>query len=187
MADQEIKEASANEQPRPATPSSPSTQKAQPQNEVEYPPFRRVLAILLGVFVCAFLVALDRTIVGTATPTITNEFNSLDDVGWYASAYLLTLCGFQLLFGRIFTFFNIKIVYLVAILIFEIGSAICGAAPSSDVFILGRAIAGVGAAGIFSGAVPIFMYVLPLHSRPMWMGIFGMVRCYVSACMKNLC
>lgn len=130
---------------------------------------------MFGIFICAFLVALDRTIIGTAIPTITNEFNSLGDVGWYASAYLLCMCGFQLLFGRIYTFFNVKVVFLVNIAIFEIGSAICGAAPSSNVFIFGRAIAGVGAAGIFSGAIPIFMYLMPLEKRPMWQGIFGMV------------
>lgn len=157
--------------------TTPSAEAKAPPNDgdIEYPPFRTVLIILLGVFICSFLVALDRTIIGTAIPTITNEFNSLGDVGWYASAYLLCMCGFQLLFGRIYTFFNTKIVYLVSIIIFEVGSALCGAAPTSSAFIIGRAIAGVGAAGIFSGAIPIFLYILPLEKRPMWTGMFGMV------------
>ena len=62
-------------------------------------------------------------------------------------AYLLTTCAFQLLFGKLYTFFSIKWVYLAAIFIFEIGSVICGAAPTSVALIIGRAVAGVGAAG----------------------------------------
>lgn len=185
MADQQDKEVSISERPRPDSPLTSSDHTPKSQDEIEYPPFRTVLVVLLGVFICGFLMALDRTIVGTATPTITNEFNSLGDVGWYASAYLLTMCGLQLFFGRVYTFYNVKYVYLTSIFIFEVGSAICGAAPSSSVFIFGRAISGVGAAGIMSGAIPIFMYVLPLEKRPMWTGMFGMVRQHRSACRKT--
>lgn len=52
-----------------------------------------------------------------------------------------------------YTFYSVKFVFLGTIALFEVGSAICGAAPSSVAFIIGRAIAGVGAAGLFSGAV----------------------------------
>lgn len=161
----------------PSTASTVLEDKSEPpkEDEIEYPPLRRVILIMIGLFASIFLVALDRTIIGTAIPTITNEFNSLGDVGWYASAYLLTMCGCQLLIGRIYTFFNVKVVFLANIIIFEIGSVICGAAPTSTVFIIGRAIAGIGSSGIFAGAIPIFVYILPLEKRPMWSGIFGMV------------
>ena len=76
-------------------------------------------------------------------------------MGWYGSAYLLTSCAFQLSFGKLYTFWSVKVVLLSTISLFEIGSAICGAAPSSTAFIIGRAIQGVGAAGIFSGVVCI--------------------------------
>jgi MFS family permease len=66
---------------------------------------------------------------------------------------LLTTASFQLLFGKFYTFFSIKYVYLTAIGIFELGSLICGIAPNSIALILGRAIAGLGSAGIFSGAL----------------------------------
>lgn len=59
------------------------------------------------------------------------------------------------MFGKLYTFFAIKVIFMSAVLLFEVGSAICGAAPSSAVFIVGRAIAGVGAAGIFSGVVSL--------------------------------
>jgi MFS family permease len=93
------------------------------------------------------------TNVGQAIPEITNEFNSFDDYGWYGSAYMLSCCALQLLFGKLFTFFSVRYTLFLSVLVFEIASAICGAAPSSTAFIIGRAIAGIGAAGIFAGAV----------------------------------
>ncbi|EKG13744.1 hypothetical protein MPH_09051 [Macrophomina phaseolina MS6] len=88
---------------------------------------------------------------GQAIPQITDEFHSLPDVGWYGSAYTLTCCSFQLLFGKLYTLYAVKAVMLTSVLLFELGSVLCGAAPSSAAFIIGRAIAGVGAAGIFAG------------------------------------
>ncbi|TQN70630.1 Efflux pump aflT [Colletotrichum shisoi] len=125
--------------------------------------------VILSNFVAMFLVALDRTIIATAIPRITDEFQSLGDIGWYGSAYMLTTAASQLVFGRIYKSF------LSSILIFEIGSLICGVAPSSPVLIAGRAIAGVGSAGIFTGAMMVMIPMVPLHKRPMFQGIFGMV------------
>lgn len=58
---------------------------------------------------------------------------------------------------------------------FQIGSAICGAAPSATVLIVGRAIAGAASAGIFSGCMLIMIPMIPLHKRPMFQGLFGVV------------
>ncbi|KAL2869636.1 major facilitator superfamily domain-containing protein [Aspergillus lucknowensis] len=66
---------------------------------------------------------------------ITDQFKALEDVGWYGSSYLLVTCMFQLIFGKLYGYFPIKWVFLTAIIIFEIGSAVCGAAPTSDAFI----------------------------------------------------
>lgn len=88
-------------------------------------------------------------------------------------AYLLTTCAFQLLFGKFYTFFSIKWVYLIAIGIFELGSLVCGAAPTSVALIIGRAVAGLGSAGVFSGALVIVAYTVPLVKRPIYTGIIG--------------
>lgn len=79
----------------------------------------------------------------------------------------------QLLFGRFYTFFSIKWVYLLAILIFEVGSLVCAVANNSVTLIIGRAIAGVGSAGIFSGALTILAYSVPLSKRPIYTGAIG--------------
>lgn len=81
--------------------------------------------------------------------------------------------AFQLFFGKLYTFFPIKYVYLSALFIFEIGSAVCGAAPTSISLIIGRAVAGIGAAGVFSGALVIVAYTVPLVKRPIYTGIIG--------------
>ncbi|KAI9689822.1 MAG: hypothetical protein M1822_009704, partial [Bathelium mastoideum] len=117
----------------------------------------------------------DRTIIATAIPDITDEFNSFDDIGWYGSSYLLTFCAFQLTLGRVYTFYSPKWVFLCLIGIFEVGSIVCAAAPNSVAFIVGRAVAGLGSSGIVSGAVTILLSTFPLRKRPMVQGSFGAV------------
>ncbi|RMY87985.1 hypothetical protein D0861_05081 [Hortaea werneckii] len=131
--------------------------------------------VMIAILLALFLNALDRTIVATAIPAITNEFDSLQDIGWYGSAYMLTASCFQLLFGRIYTFYTPKYVFLILIGLFEVGSAICGAAPNSVAFIVGRAITGMGSAGITSGGIILMLSIIPLRKRPKYQGLFGAV------------
>lgn len=77
--------------------------------------------------------------------------------------------------GKVYKYYHVKPLFLSGVLLFEIGSAICGAAPSSTVFILGRAIAGLGSSGMFSGMMVILFHTVPLHQRPIWQGAFGAV------------
>jgi MFS family permease len=86
---------------------------------------------------------------------------------------MLSVCSFQLIFGKLYTFLSIKWVYLVALFIFELGSFVCGIAPSSNALIVGRAVAGLGAAGLFSGAILIVSKSVPLHRRPTYVGLMG--------------
>ncbi|KAF4459867.1 Major facilitator superfamily domain general substrate transporter [Fusarium albosuccineum] len=135
----------------------------------------KLALILAALYSTMFLVALDRTIIGTAVPRISSEFHALGDISWYASAYLITSSATQLLWGRIYTFYSTKIIFIAAVVIFEVGSALCGGAPSSTAFIIGRAIAGMGSAGIFSGSSVILTQILPLAKRPMYIGMMGSI------------
>ena len=159
----------------------PPSQLSKASSEPAYPATSKVLVIIGGLMLVLFLVALDRLIIGVAIPSITDEFDSLGDVGWYGSAYLLTSCAFMLLVGKIYTFVSPKWVYLGSLVVFEVGSAVCGAAPNSTALIIGRAIAGLGNAGLFQGAVVIIVYVVPLHKRPQYMGLGGSVFGIASA------
>jgi MFS family permease len=86
---------------------------------------------------------------------------------------VLTASALMLLFGKFYTFYPPKWVLLIAISLFELGSAICGSAPNSIAFIIGRAIGGLGSSGIFTGALVTAQRILPLHKRPVVMGIMG--------------
>ena len=109
-----------------------------------------------------------------AIPRITDEFSSIQDIGWYGSAYMLTAACFSPISGRIYQLYSIKWVFLLSIVIFEAGSALCGAAPNSTAFIIGLAIAGLGSAGIFSGGMMIILPLVPLRKRPVFTSMFGM-------------
>jgi MFS family permease len=130
--------------------------------------------VILSVYLAFFLIALDRMIIATAIPSITNSFDSITDIGWYGSGYMLTCAIFNPIFGSIYRLYPIKWVFVTAVVIFEAGSALCGAAPNSPALIVGRAIAGIGAAGISSGAIMIVVNLVPLHKRPMFTSFFGM-------------
>jgi EmrB/QacA subfamily drug resistance transporter len=143
------------------------------EDTFEYPTKWKLAAITLALCLSVFCMALDNTIIATAIPRITDQFKALNDVGWYGSSYLLTTCATQLIYGKFYTYYSIKWVYLIALFIFELGSLICGVAPNSTALIIGRAVAGVGAAGIFSGAILIISVTVPLRSRPTYMGLIG--------------
>lgn len=108
----------------------------------------------------------DNSILSTAIPTITTSFNSLDDIGWYGSAFLICVCAFQPISGKLYQYFSIKWTYLFFLAIFELGSLLCATAVSSTMLIVGRAVAGMGAAGLFSGALVIVSHSIKLRQRP---------------------
>lgn len=145
------------------------------ETDPNYPTGLKFIIIIIALELAVLCVALDNTIIATAIPRITDKFHALDDVGWYGSAYLLTLCAFQLFFGRMYHRFSVKWVFLSCLFIFELGSLICGVAPSSTALIVGRAIAGVGAAGIFSGALIIIAFSTPLEKRAMYTALVSAV------------
>ncbi|KAF5963725.1 ABC transporter [Fusarium coicis] len=177
LKDENEKAKSAATQECPSTEESNSALENDDPNtpRTDYPSGLRLTSLIVGLCLAVLLVALDNTIIATAIPRISDDFKSLDDIGWYGSSYLLTTCAFQLLFGKLYTLFDIKWVFIMAMVIFEVGSAICGAAPTSEALIVGRAIAGLGSAGIFQGAIIIIAYSVPLDKRPMYNGVFGSV------------
>ena len=146
-----------------------------PVEEDDLPHGLRLLAIVVALALTMFLVALDMTIVATAIPKITEEFSSLNDIGWYGSAFFLTIAGFQAAWGKAYRYFPLKTTFLVSVFIFELGSLICGVAPNSVALIVGRAIAGVGGAGIASGVYTIIAFSAAPSRRAVFTGILGAV------------
>lgn len=147
--------------------------KDEDDDQSSYPTPTRLILLMLGLSMCTFLVGLDRMIIATAIPKISSQFDSSDDIGWYGSAYLLTSCALQPVYGRVYTIFDIKKAFLITLAVFELGSLLCGSAPSSNAFILGRAVAGCGQAGIFSGSLVLIAHSVPLSRRPILTGILS--------------
>ncbi|CAI7591796.1 unnamed protein product [Penicillium manginii] len=119
--------------------------------------------------VAALAMSMFLTIVATAIPKMTDEFGGIKDEGWYGSAFFITLGSFQAAWGKAYKYFPLKISFLISIFIFEVGSV----APSSIALIVGRAITGVGGAGISSGAFTIIALSAPPKQRPAYIGILG--------------
>ncbi|KAI2615579.1 putative gliotoxin efflux pump [Hypoxylon sp. NC1633] len=136
--------------------------QSQTIEEHEYPSGLRLTAIVAALVLSIFLASLDTTIITTAIPSITNEFHSLEDVGWYGSAIFFPLAATQSVWGKAYNYFPVKLVFLLSILIFEVGSLICALAPNSSAFIAGRAVTGTGCAGTFAGC----FIIISLSSRP---------------------
>ncbi|KAK6591956.1 MFS toxin efflux pump [Botrytis cinerea] len=153
--------------------SSPAAteQQASVSNEPHYPEGLKLVTIILALCLAVFLVALDQTIISTAIPKITDHFKSTGDIGWYGSSYLLTKAALQPSFGRVYSIFSIKCTFLSAIAIFELGSLICATAVSSNMLIIGRAIAGAGVGGLFTGSIIIVVYSSSV-AGPLLGGVF---------------
>jgi MFS transporter, DHA2 family, glioxin efflux transporter len=116
-----------------------------------------------------------QSIISTAIPRITSEFNSLADVGWYGSAFFLTLAAAQSVWGKVYQYFSLRGTFIVSIVVFEIGSLICAVAPNSPTIIAGRAIQGIGGSGSTLGSYAIAAFIAPPEQVPIIIGLIGCV------------
>jgi MFS transporter, DHA2 family, glioxin efflux transporter len=85
----------------------------------------------------------------------------------------MTFGGFQSAAGKFFKYFPLKISFLGSIFVFELGSLICAVSQNSTTFVVGRAVAGVGAAGLGTGAFVIIAFAVEPRLRPQLMGLVG--------------
>lgn len=161
---------------RHSPPTSGDTVPGQTISNPQYPSGVKFWLALASVCLGIFLITLDSTIMATAIPYITDEFKSLDDVGWYGSIYLMALCMSQLLFGKLSARYAARWIYTAAMLIFLVGSAICGAAPNSPALIAGRAIAGLGSSGLLIVAYSLVPTLTPPDKRALSLSLISMSR-----------
>lgn len=118
----------------------------------------------------------------TAIPKITDEFKGLDKVSWYSAAYFMTFGGTQPSWGKGFRYFPLKNTFLAAFLVFEVGSLVCGVAKSANTLIVGRALAGLGGAGLSTGVLTIVSFSAPQEKRPMLTGLMGSMYGLAAVC-----
>jgi hypothetical protein len=130
--------------------------------------------VVFAILSSTFLFALDQTIVADIQPVIVTHFNSVGKLSWLSVAFLIGAASTNLVWGKVFGQFNGKFCYIFCVFLFELGSAVCGAAPSIDALIIGRAICGVGGAGMYVGVMTLLAATTTMHERPMYIGGTGL-------------
>ena len=133
----------------------------------------RVLVIFGGLLLVMLLAALDSTIVATALPTIVGELGGLAHLSWVVTAYLLAHTIVTPIYGKLGDLYGRKRVLQVAIVLFLIGSALCGLSRSMTHLIIFRAIQGLGGGGLMVTTQAIVGDIIPPRERGRYQGIFG--------------
>ena len=162
----------------------------QPKQEAEVPPRDitgwRWITVVLAILSSTLLFALDNTIVADIQPVIVEHFDSVSKLTWLIVEYLIGAAATNLVWGKVFGQFNAKWTYIFCVLLFEVGSAICGAAPTMDALIIGRAICGVGGSGAYMGVMTLLAATTTIHERPMYVGGTGLTwRSWVRSSVEH--
>lgn len=134
-----------------------------------------IMAVMGALMLVMLLAALDQTIVSTALPRIASELGGLDKYAWVATSYLLTSAITTPIYGKIGDLFGRKKIFQIAIVIFLVGSALCGLSQNMDQLVLFRAIQGIGGGGLMSLVLTIVGDVIPPRQRGKYQGYFGAV------------
>src|SRR5512136_3171663 len=151
-------------------PSSEATPGAVPLGFHNLPR-RQVFITLAGVLMAMFLSSLDQTIVGTALPQIIADLKGFEHYTWVATAYLVTSTAMMPIVGRLTDMYGRKWFYIVGIVIFLIGSALCGLSQNMTQLILFRGLQGIGAGVMMTNAFIVIGDLFPPSERGKYQGL----------------
>ncbi|HEY5152616.1 MAG TPA: MDR family MFS transporter [Candidatus Saccharimonadales bacterium] len=132
-----------------------------------------IMVVMTALMLVMLLAALDQTIVATALPRIATDLHGLNKLSWVATAYLLTSAISTPIYGKISDLFGRKKIFQSAILIFLLGSVLCGVSQSMNELVAARALQGIGAGGLMSLVLAIVGDIIPPRQRGKYMGYFG--------------
>src|SRR5204862_8221004 len=136
---------------------------------------RQILIAFSGLVLAMLLAALDSTIVSTDLPTIVSELGGLEHLAWVVTAYLLAQTIVTPIYGTLGDLYGRKIVLQSAIVLFLIGSALCGLSQNMTQLILFRAVQGLGGGGLVVTTQAVVGDIVPPRDRGRYQGIFGAV------------
>jgi EmrB/QacA subfamily drug resistance transporter len=150
---------------------------AQPelQQEQQQEQQQRVRVIFGALLLVLLLASLDQTIVATALPTIVGDLGGIQHLSWVVTAYLLASTVVGPLYGKLGDQYGRKTLLQVAIVIFLIGSALCGLAQSMAQLIAFRALQGLGGGGLIVTTIAVVGDIIPPRERGKYQGYFGAV------------
>ena len=136
---------------------------------------RQILVVFSGLMAGMLLAALDQTIVSTALPTIVGELGGLDHLSWVVTAYLLTTTASTPLYGKLSDIYGRRLMFQSAIVIFVVGSILCGLSQDMLQLIVFRGIQGIGAGGLMAMAFAIIGDIVSPRERGRYTGYLGAV------------
>jgi len=136
---------------------------------------RNVWPIMSGVLLVLLLASLDQTIVGTAMPRVIADLNGFDRYAWVTTVYMLTSTVVVPIYGKLSDLFGRKIILIVGIALFLLGSALSGAAQTMTQLILFRGLQGLGAGALMPVAIAIVGDLFAPRERAKWQGLTGAV------------
>ncbi len=134
---------------------------------------RERLAVFSALVLVLLLASLDQTIVSTALPTIVGEIGGLTHLSWIVTAYLLATTVVIPLYGKLGDLFGRRIVLQAAIVIFLVGSALCGIAQNLPELIAFRIVQGLGGGGLMVTSIAVIGDIVPPRERGRYQGFFG--------------
>ncbi len=145
---------------------------AAPATVAEQQPVRLIFGALLLVLLLA---SLDQTIVSTALPTIVGDLGGISMLSWVVTAYLLAATVVGPLYGKLGDLYGRKVLLQSAIVIFLVGSALCGISDDMIELIVFRAIQGLGGGGLFVVTIAVVGDIIAPRDRGRYQGFFGAV------------
>ncbi|PWN54435.1 MFS general substrate transporter [Violaceomyces palustris] len=165
-------------QPGDSTPTTINsvTSSSQDLGHIEImPPYSTLVPILTALWVPVFVASLDGTIVATLLNSISSSFNASEQAAWLGSSYLLSVCCFTPIYGRLADILGRKKCMLVALSFFTIGTLLCGMSTSMNMLIASRAIAGMGGGGLTTTSSVIMSDLVPLKNRGLLQGLTNII------------
>ena len=129
--------------------------------------------VLAGLIIGMFFSALEQTVVGTAMPTIIAELNGFSIFAWVTTAYLITSTTVTPIVGKLSDQYGRRVLYLIGVIIFIIGSGLCATASSMEQLVLYRGLQGIGGGMIMPLSQTIIGDIFTAEQRAKWQGVFG--------------
>ncbi|KAI9653206.1 MAG: hypothetical protein M1831_006164 [Alyxoria varia] len=130
--------------------------------------------ILISILSSHFLYALDNTVVADIQPSIIADLGEIEKLPWITVAFAFATASVTLVWGKFYGLLNAKHTFLSAVFLFEVGTAVCGSAPSMNALIVGRALCGIGAGGIYTGTMNMITALTTVKERPAYLGLTGL-------------
>lgn len=141
---------------------------------------KQILLVITGMMLAILLASLDSTIVGTAMPKIIEKLNGFEYYTWPVISYLLCITISMPLFGKLSDLYGFKKIYIIGIVIFLVGSALCGMVQNMLQLIYFRGLQGIGGAVLISNTMAIIGILFPPAERAKYMGILGTAGAFAS-------